>query len=334
MHMGQDDSLFFTDKFQWPRQFEIHLPGNHIKGCNLACTHCEGKLLDHPLGTWEVTGLDLLNNLRGDIPFHIYGGVYTEPTINPYLLSYVATTKKYGNHFGIHTNGTMLQVLEGSVGFLTELNRLSSDAEDYLSVSVYGYIPKGVETAVRIREKAGQGHSIRLSYLLTSETEDDIRGLIRTAQSMGVDSIRFSIPYAFYGQSVDKVKTYERDVEQPAKDKWLKILGKYLSKVETEVPYVFFIEPEPSDISSLRCAYGHYQIALGADGYIYKCSAVASPTMKHCRLGYITPDVKEFSKMIKSNINPLWKCGECFSKGVWCNRIALEINKQYAKENT
>ena len=120
----KDPSVIFKDEFFWPRQFEIHLPGDHKRSCSLNCKHCQGSKYIKTLGFWELEVLELLNNLKGAIPYHIYGGAYTEPMINPYYMTFLATTKKYNNHFGIHTNGTMLNLLEETQGWWTELIRI------------------------------------------------------------------------------------------------------------------------------------------------------------------------------------------------------------------
>jgi len=77
-HLEGDKSKFFNGELVYPRQFEIHLPANHKVPCDLACPHCAGRLFDRSLGTWEMEALELLDKLKGAIPYHIYGGAYTE----------------------------------------------------------------------------------------------------------------------------------------------------------------------------------------------------------------------------------------------------------------
>ena len=189
-HLKGDESVFFNNKLVYPRQFEIHLPSNHKIHCNLNCKHCQGRYFIKNLGNWELDALELMNKLKNSIPYYIYGGAYSEPTLNPYFLAFLATTKKYGNHFGIHTNGTMLKLLEEKQGWLTELNRISTDNTDYLSISLDGGLPwswasvkgtkktylfndiiDGVKKACDIRKKAEKSsHAIRLCYLISPET--------------------------------------------------------------------------------------------------------------------------------------------------------------------
>ena len=111
-HLHGDTSVFFSESFVYPRQLEIHLPGNHNKAYLLGCSHCAGRYFQKDLGTWELDGLEILNRLKGKVPYHIYGGAYTEPILNPYFLTYLATTKRHGNHFGIHTSGILLDEME------------------------------------------------------------------------------------------------------------------------------------------------------------------------------------------------------------------------------
>jgi len=353
-HIEQKSEIFKNRIETFPRQFEIHLPSNHIRSCNLACSHCAGRLFDKTLGTWELDGLDLLNQLSGKIPYHIYGGAYTEPIMNPYLLSFIATTKRYGNHFGIHTNGVFLYSLEKEIGLLTELNRLSTDSIDYLSVSIdagtssswanskkaldpkgFTEILKGLDRAMAIKsQKNTSGHAIRLCYLISPETgtEKDFKDIVEIAKILKVDSLRFSIPFASYNQTFDTVRSYKKEVEIPKNTEYYKMLKGYLSDEndKTVKPYIFYSGPEFTDIDRYTfkdCFYNYYQITLGADGYFYKCSTVATPTAKHCRVGKLTNDYGTFMNALMRNNKP-WNCqGECFDKGLRCNRMGVEINE-------
>ena len=365
IHLNNNESVFFNNKLVYPRQLEIHLPANHIRSCNLNCPYCAGRYFTKKLGNWELDALELLNNLRGSIPYHIYGGAYTEPLLNPYYLTFLATTKKYGNHFGIHTNGVLLNWLEENQGWLTELNRISTDEVDYLSISIdagtaldwaytkgigdcslFYHITNGIKKACNIRKKnkknkknKNSSHAIRLCYLISPETGNyyNFQSIVNIAKENGVDSLRFSIPFANYNQCFDDVGKYRNNVETPRNIEYAEILKDFLSTSKNEVPYIFYTGPEFTDIDKFnfnKCIYGYYQITLGADGYIYKCSTTATPTAKHCRLGKITSNLDEFNNMIVQNANPNWDCQTmCFDKGLRCNRMGLEINKQYSEIN-
>lgn len=342
--------LFFNGNLVYPRQFEIHLPGNHKVPCDLRCPHCAGKFFIKALGTWELDGLTILNKLQGKIPYHIYGGAYTEPTINPYLMAFLATTKKYGNHFGIHTNGVHLMNLETNFGWLTELCRIATDKTDYLSVSIdaglswswamtkgtkqhYKFfdIVSGLKTAIDIRRKTNHGPAIRLCYLISPDSGsiENFGSIVNMAKYIGVDSLRFSIPFGSYNKDFDEIREYKNKMEVPADIIYRKQLKQYLSNSESDVPYIFYTGPEFTDIDRYnfkQCLYGYYQITYGADGYAYKCSTTATPTVKMCRLGKITGDLGKFNQMIMKNQNPKWNAHKCFKKRARCNRMGLEIN--------
>lgn len=354
-HTGHDTTLFFNGAFVYPRQFEIHLPGDHLKPCNLNCPHCAGKYFKKDLGTWEMDGLELLNRLQGAIPYHIYGGAYTEPLLNPYFMTFLHMTKRHGNHFGIHTHGALLSQLEECQGWLSELNRISTDNTDYLSVSIdagfpwswaktkgeknedlYNKIIKGLQKAVEIRDKAGRGHAIRLCYLISphSDSPANFASIVAVAKELRLDSLRFSIPFACYNQSFGKVREYKESTEIPMAGIYLEGLAQHLSTSQEERPYIFYTGPEFTDIDKFtfrQCAYGYYQITYGADGYAYKCSTTATPTMAMCRLGEITSNINTFHSMLAKNQNPNWDASICFSKGARCNRMGLEINRKYAE---
>jgi len=350
-HLEGNTDVFFNGELVYPRQFEIHLPGNHLRPCDLHCPHCAGKYFQKDLGTWEMDGLELLDKLEGKIPYHIYGGAYTEPLINPYYLSFLHMTKRYGNHFGIHTNGVLLSRLEEQLGWLTELNRIATDRVDYLSVSLDAGMPwswaktkgtkneylfneiiEGLRKAVNIRKaKRGRGHAIRLCYLISpfSDSSENFGAIVNIARDIGLDSLRFSIPFAPYNQEFDKVREYKWGREQPMTVVYEDILQPYLSTDEDERPYIFYTGPEFTDIDRYtfsQCIYPYYQITYGADGFVYKCSTTATPTMAVCRLGKITKDLDKFYTLLMRNANPKWDAGICFRRGARCNRMGLEIN--------
>lgn len=354
-HLNWDKSKIFPNSLIYPKQIEIHLPADHKKACNLNCPHCQGKYFNKEVNShWEIEVLELLNNLKGKIPYHIYGGAYSEPLMNPYYMTFLATTKKYGNHFGIHTNGVLLNWLENNQGWLTELNRISTDKKDYLSISLdagnsktwgkikgtknyknFDNIISSIEIACKLKNK--NSHAIRICYLLTENncSESNIKSIIKIAKNLKVDSLRFSIPYDNYNINFNEVKEYKKNIEIPLDIKFKKLLKSYLSESKLDIPYIFYMGPEYADVDKMnfkKCVYHAFQITIGADGYIYKCSSSATPTAKHCRLGKFSID--NFEKCIILNNNYNWNPNEmCFKNGIRCNRMALEINTIYNKEN-
>jgi len=352
-HLDSDESIFFNGEFIYPKQLEIHLPGNHKIPCNLHCSHCQGRKYIRTISKyWELDALELVNKLEGNIPFHIYGGAYTEPLLNPYLMTFLSTTKKYNNHFGIHTNGSLLYQLDKTHNWLSELNRISTDNVDYLSISLdagsadswaaskktkhsylFDDILKAIEKACKLQ--TDKSHAIRLCYLISDETssEEELKYIIDFAKKNKIDSLRFSIPYAVYTQSFDLLKEYKKDIEVPNHIKYYNILRSYLSKSNNEKPFIFYVNPETTSYDQYdfdKCVYSYFQITLGADGNFYRCSAIAAPTAKHAILGSITPDLDNFKKVVMSNYNENWNCKTmCFDKGLRCNRQAIIINKKY-----
>lgn len=349
-HIGSPDKIF-NEKLVYPRQFEIHLPNDKKVPCNFDCFYCAGKKFIDELGDFEEEGLELIRNLNGRIPYHIYGGSYTEPLGNPYFMTYLNATKRYGSHFGIHTNGSLLKKLEDYQGWLKELSRISTDRVDYLSVSVdAGYIEshcktknikanwlsdilEGIEYAVEYREKYGHP-SVRMCYLMNEINSSDyeIESIVKFAKSVGVDSLRFSIPFAYYGQSFDVVRTYKKNIEQKLKNKYYLKISKYLSKNPDDKPFIFWMSPDLQDIELFnfeKCAYGYYQICLGADGYFYRCTTMSNPLFKNLRLGKVTSNLDEFNKMIFEYQDSDFSCSKCFDQGARCNRMGLEINSAW-----
>jgi len=294
----------------------------------------------------------LMNKLSGKIPYYIFGGAYSEPTMNPYMMTFLHTAKDCGSFFGIHTNGSMLKTLEENQGWLTELCRIATDKQDYLSISLDAGSPrshsitkgldkdyftdiiKGIELAVEIRGES-EYPAIRICYLLSKITssKEEIEGIIDIATRLGVDSLRFSIPYALYGQDFEKVRKYKHAIELEQNKDYEVRLKPLMSKSTDEKPYIFYHPPKYQDVDEMnfrQCIYSYYQITLAADGYVYRCSCTSSPSFKGHRLGEITDDLEEFNKMVLANHNPNWDARKgCWAKGARCNRMSLEINKAW-----
>ncbi|MCK4307120.1 hypothetical protein KAW50_02710 [candidate division WOR-3 bacterium] len=353
-HLGSLDKIF-NGKLIYPRQIEIHLPADHKKSCNFNCYYCQGRILKQPLVPWELDALDLIRELSGKIPYYIYGGAYSEPMLNPYMMTFLHVTKRYGANFGIHTNGSYLKILEKAQGWITELCRIATDKRDYLSISLdagnveshkktkglrknwYDEIIQGIRMAIKIRGNKDYP-AIRVCYLMNefNSSLEEIKNIVELMRDIKVDSLRFSIPYDLYGKDFKIVKQYKERVEMKRKDSYQERLKPYLSLDLKEKPYIFFISPESQDVEKMcfkQCIYNYYQITIGADGNIYRCSSTATPSFPANCLGKFTGDVEEFQEMILRNHNKDWKPETCFKAGARCNRMALEINKEWEKIN-
>jgi len=354
-HLGGDLKKIFNGKIVYPRQLELHLPTDHKKPCVFNCFYCAGKRFQKDLGDFEMNALELLRKLDGRIPYVIYGGSYTEPLLNPYFMAFLAMTKKTGSHFGIHTNGSMLKRLEETQGWLTVLSEIAEDKVDYLSISLdagsteshckikgvkhdwYSEIIEGIKMAVKA-SKGKKGPAVRVCYLLNefNSSEKEIANIVKTMKDIGVDSLRFSIPFAPYAQDFDVVRQYKQNVEDKNDYSYYKKVEPYLSKSQNEKPFIFYISPEFQNIELFnfkQCIYGYYQICWGADGYVYRCTTISTPTFKELRLGKITDDLEKFNQMILKNQDPTFNCNKCFSIKGRCNRMGLEINKKWKELN-
>ena len=187
-HLDGDDKTIFNGKLKYPRQMEVHLPGNRLIPCNFECFYCQGKIVNQALGQWEEKGLNLIEKLKGSIPYYIYGGAYVEPLLNKYLLDYLKLTKKYGNNFGIHTNGSLLLELEEEKEFCSTLVKLADSKLDYISISLdagstdshcktknikddwFSKIIEGVRLLVKLRGRK-KYPVIRVCYLMNKYKE-------------------------------------------------------------------------------------------------------------------------------------------------------------------
>ena len=347
-HLGGDFESVFNGELIYPRQLEVHLPSDRKTACNFHCSYCQGGELDQSLGSWESKGLKLMDQLQGAIPLYIYGGVYTEPLMNEYFLRYLEMTKKYNNNFGCHSNGSLLTALEESEGFCSRLIELGDSEIDYYSCSLdagnvkshsktknikedfFTRIIEGLRLLVSLRAKK-EYPKIRVCYLMNklNSSKEEVASIVNIMKDIGVDSLRFSVPYMVYGRDFEQVERYRNHNEIPFGDKCREIVGPHLSKDQGERPYIFWHGPGYQDVKKMvfsQCIYSYYQITYGADGYVYKCSSTASPSFPDNRLGKVTDDLTEFQKMVLMNHKEDFNAKTCFSKGARCNRIALEIN--------
>ncbi|MBF0522469.1 MAG: radical SAM protein [Candidatus Omnitrophica bacterium] len=352
-HLGNDVSRVFNGELIYPRQMEIHLPADRKTPCNFNCYYCQGKALDRGLGHWEEQGLVILEKLKGAIPFYIYGGAYTEPLMNEYLLDYLKLTKKYHNYFGIHTNGSLFIELEEQRKFCSSVIRLADSPQDYISTSLdagtvkshcktknvkedfFSRIIEGIRMLVKLRGNKAYP-SIRVCYLMNAynSSPEEIKGIVQIMKDIKVDSLRFSVPYDLYGKDFKDVRKYRENVEIPFGKKCEKIVQPHLSLSTSEKPYIFWHPPGFQDVEKMRfkqCIYSYYQMTFGADGHVYRCSSTASPSFKDMILGKVTDDFKEFNRMVLANHDPDWDAHTCFKAGARCNRIALEINEAWDK---
>ena len=349
------DDIFKKD-FVWPRQMEIHLPANKKIACDFHCYYCQGSNLDMSLGLDEKKALKLMEEIGPNtFEYYVYGGAYTEPLLNSYFMDFMRLTKKLNAHFGIHSNGSQLKKLQNEQNFCTELVSLMESKYDYFSCSLDGGSPKshmktknikydawtdiieGIKILVSERDKQKSKGSIRVAYLLNkwNSGEEELKNFINLMKDIGVDSLRFSIPYAQYGNEVNKVQNYKQKIENQQHQKFKELLEPYMSKSNNEKPFIFYFAPVNQDIDRMlddnykQCAYTYYQTTLGSSGHIYRCSSIATPTFDYGILGKQPETVDEFKEMIKISQDEKFHCHTCIESTARCNRMALEINTEW-----
>jgi len=351
-YLGGDLSCIFTDKLVYPRQLDIHLPGDGKRGCNFHCLHCQGRYYDQVVDdSWVPLAFSLVKKLNGVIPFIVVGGQYTEPLLSPDLMPLMRLTKKYGSYFGTHTNGSLLMERQGNEGLISEYCELATSPQDYLSCSLDAGFPEshmkskrlkknwfdsiieGMALAAKLRGNKDYP-TLRIVYLMNewNSSPEEIANIVRLSKEIGVDSLRFSIPYDNYNKPFDEVRKYKAAVEVPLRVPKYELIKPYLSKDNNEKPFIFWITPEAQDVDQMRyeyCLFGYFQITFGADGYVYRCSSAASPSMAFNRLGKITDDLDKFRDMVRRNQSPDWKPETCVKNNCRCNRCAVEINNAW-----
>ena len=154
--------------------------------------------------------------------------------------------------------------------FAIELVSLMESKYDYYSCSLDGGSPEkshenknikydawtdiieGIKILVQEREKQKSKGSIRVAYLLNkwNSSEEELKNFINLMKEIRVDSLRFSIPYAQYGNEVKKVQNYKQKIENKEHEKFKKLLEPYMSKSKDEKP-VFYFAPVNQDIDRM-----------------------------------------------------------------------------------
>jgi len=291
--------------------------------------------------------------------YYVYGGAYTEPLLNPYFMDFMRLTKKLNAHFGIHSNGSQLKKLQKKNSFCTELVSLMESKYDYYSCSLDGGSPQshmktknikfdawtdiieGLKILVKEKEKQKSKGSIRVAYLLNkwNSSKEELSNFINLMKEIKVDSLRFSIPYAQYGNEVKKVQNYKKNIETKLNLKYKSLLEPYMSKNKNDKPFIFYFAPVNQDIDRMldtnykQCAYTYYQTTIGSSGHVYRCSSIATPTFDYGILGKQPENVKELQEMIQKSQDEKFHCHTCIESTARCNRMALEINTEWNSFN-
>lgn len=325
----------FENRPVYPRQLHFYLP-TPDEPCNFNCFYCCGVLSTHKQVQWENIGLRLIENLAGDVPFHMYSGAFTEPTLNPRLPEFIQHTKQYGSNYGLKTNGSRI------IAIADTLIEWSDCDEDFISISLdagnsqshsktknvvedeFYAVLDGIELLTNMRGGCSYP-KIRISYLLNkfNSSEREIYSAINMAVKFGVDSLRFSQPHPHYGAKGTQASAiWDRIDRENYKFKDFFSNLKINSKTN-----VFYVEPCRSPVFN-KCAYGYYQITLANDGYIYRCTTAADEIFSELRLGKITSDLDEFNEMIYANQDQEFSPDTCAKLGVYCCRAAVAVNSQ------
>lgn len=361
-HLGGNLDLV-RGKLVYPRQLEIHLPGDLVRPCNFNCFYCQGGRMDRTLYSYEEDVLRLLNKFAeggGDSlqrhapPIQAYGGQYSEPLLNPYLLKFMLKTKEIGCSYGLHTNGSLFMERENIEGFLTQIVKAANSPVDYITLSLdagkpeshmkiknvktnwFDTIIEGVALACKIRGESPTP-AIRICYLMTevNSSFEELSGMVDLTKEIGADSLRFSIPYDNYGKEFTKVRQYKEKVELRRNEEYQERISSLLSDTK---PTVFYISPESQDVDKMvtfeQCVYPYYQTSISSDGYIYRCSSTASPNFAFNRVsGRVSDSLEDFHAALLRAQDSNWKPSTCFEHCGRCNRLAVEINSEWKRIN-
>jgi len=191
---------------------------------------------------------------------------------------------------------------------------------------------EGIRELSRIRGKRPYP-AIRVCYLLNefNSSRKELDNIVQIAHDAHVDSVKFSIPYDLYGRNFSEVRKYKKTIEVIKNGEYRDRLDRLITSSDQQ-PHIFYLSPHTQDVDRLnfkQCIYGYFQISAGADGYWYRCSAVATPSFSHLRLGKITGDLEAWQDMVIRNQSPEFNPQSCFKVGARCNRMAIECNNEW-----
>ncbi len=343
-HIGGDINIAKTGKLIYPKSLEIHLGGIKTP-CNLKCAHCEGALLDKKIHQNSTALLKTISLLRNKISYFVFSGAYSEPTLDTNLINYLGEIKKNNANFGIHTNGTLTKKLLKNILAI-------GDENDYISISLDACSEKSFQIIKNSKRKLfnkilenikyialnnKNKIQFRLTYLL-SKYDTDKTGLYNFLDKLNkfsdsISSLRFSVPYLYYGLDIKTVKKIQKQQIVPLYKKAEQLINEYINKHNPIGLKIFVLPPSTQDINKLKkikyCLFGYYQITLGADGYFYQCNAVASEKYKHLRLGELNENIslKGINNIIKKNQDLIFNPQtSCFAFGCRCDRPGMEFN--------
>jgi MoaA/NifB/PqqE/SkfB family radical SAM enzyme len=334
-----------------PRQLEVHLSNPTGIACNSECIHCQGQNLETEMANFDEALFSLIKKLNGAIPRIVFSGLYTEPTINRNLIDMIELVKATGSSFGLHTNGVLLEMLEGEDQFISRLFRVA-DNTDYLSISLDAGSPESfaltkdldksiffnvidaLQKCVSLKETEGlKGPVVRLTYLLNKHNSElwELERAKGIAETLGAQSLRFSVPYAPFGlHSLDYFR-HRKEFELPLFHEVWNSLARIISKDADERPNVFAMPPETQSVVGKfrNCFSGYDSIVLGVDGYFYRCCSVAHNLYKHLRLGPIADGMDLLEYVGRNQDRSFNPHKSCFSKGARCTRASMEINTAF-----
>jgi len=349
-HLGDEmETLLRERRFAYPRQIELHLPGDNVRACNFHCGHCSGKNLEKRLGNWEDEGIKMLSVLEDRIPWHIYSGIYTEPLLNPKLMHFIETTKANFCHYGLHTNGALLYLREQDENMLTRLSQIS-DGEDYISISLdagfsesykkikginsdaFDDVFLGIQLLSEKKERCGLlGPNIRLTYLMGSENSSplELERAIKKAEELDVNSIRFSLP--FPPQRTQVYPSEKSEIISKGKEIDFKRNLEYaLESANPENVEVIYADSQAKTYELMNnfseCWFPYYQLTIGADGCFYRCSCSDDKAAGNPRITDINLELEDIKKIIAWSQEGCFSPQSCLSQGIMCNRVGLTLN--------
>jgi len=278
-----------------PLQLEIHPPPDDPnRPCLLKCPHCYKQGLDSGAG-YEAPDrrayVKVIEDFKGEVPRIVISGLYSDPLCSRVTSKLLTTARqRIPQYIGLHTKllASSEQRLNGILDALFEGCR----GGDYLTVSLdagtpetYGKVTGDtrngeqnfntvVENLRRVEEMRPKGSLIRLNitYLLLggrNTRTEDIEGVIKIAEEVNADCIRFSVPQptvlgdsSACQQSVDLENAIKLIRDLSDEPRTTKILLKEYSLWSAD--------------GFKRCYTQIFNPALGADGYFYPCCQVAA----------------------------------------------------------
>jgi len=296
--------------------------------CNYRCSMCALHLRDEEFRAKGIKELDtahmklILKDFaaQGTSGIGFTGG---EPLLRKDIFELLAYTKALGMISHLNTNGSLLD--ERNIGnilnVLVDSLNISLDgarAETHDAIRGHrGAFDRAIEAislVIAMRKRKGTALRLKTVAVLQKDNIDEVAGMVRLAEDLGVDCIEF-IPLQPFAAGIDHQSPpdplFLGKVQQVTD--YLLGLGKKTVRIENSRTHIKLFHRSFSNVESpLKCYAGYNSLAVDCYGEIYPCvpwfnwrRSVGNIRDKDFAEFWYSPEYQRFRQEIRS-------CRKCY----------------------